>query len=71
MSIHTKFWVVLNGLAPLYISELIKQYKTTLVLWSFHTVYQQKKSAGFSAFANRAPNLWNSLPSKLLAQGNS
>ena len=58
---------ILNGLAPLYLSNLIVRYLPARALRSQNKGLLviprvKKKSAGFRAFAYRAPYLWNNLP---------
>ncbi|XP_068191806.1 uncharacterized protein [Antennarius striatus] len=57
----------LNGLAPTYLSDLVKPYTPTRALRSQNTGLLcvprfKKKSAGQRAFSYRAPFLWNNLP---------
>ena len=58
---------ILNGLAPLYLSDLITEYSPVRALRSQNAgllvIPRVKKiSAGHRAFAYRAPYLWNKLP---------
>ncbi len=57
----------LNGLAPLYLTELLKPYETGRCLRScFNELLAfprtRYKTKGDRAFTVRAPKLWNSLP---------
>ena len=63
----------LNGLAPLYLSELLLSYSPPRPLRSADAgllvIPSTKRSAGKRAFASRAPFLWNNLPRHIREAG--
>ena len=62
-------WKALNGIAPIYISDLLVHYQPNRTLRSSNkhllAVPRTSSSLGDRAFSVTAPNLWNALPSNI------
>ena len=61
----------LHGIAPAYLSELIKQYhpsrnlRTQYIKNLLSEIRVKSKTFGDRAFENMAPKLWNNLPKNI------